>query len=579
MLFKKFRSRRREKKLARGEGPSIVDQAMVPDQDIVSSAPPLRLATPNTAELVDKFHGPDSSSHPETTAESTTNEEDIYDDSDVESLSDIAPNDVDREFATIVSGILKNPDQPNSNGAIRNVQIVGHLRDGGWGWVCLDVAAWGQSDTQRLASLGYESPQPGDAFRARVRSYGSLHFIDNVDKHSLVRVGETRRPRPSLPTHALPESVRNTWRAALQPGDIVAARIPFGPLAGVDGAGSTAKTRPAVFVGWTEDEAIVRRISGVGGYLDRNGGIRLRLTPNLKKESVVSPVDQYVEIVGISKKLTRIHPTDAGHAQIPLTSNRAHDVIDRQEPSKMLRFDSVIEDTVATLSGRPLRDDLEILELLLRGIRSSEDALLFSALGELERIACSRLEIAKPTRKMFDRVSAISRKPEMGVAIMHDDHGHPVATFVEPRPDDEAEGFDEARPADSLTFMYVSPVLPEDYVEPDVVILDQLACHLMLQDRRTDLAEALSILRSDSTAPCFLIGSADLPSLQSFQKAARYRGWTVVTAETREATLSKAVETVRQTGAEFVTIVTDRADIVAEVEAYGCEVTAIGEWA
>ncbi|MFM7095471.1 MAG: hypothetical protein ACKOYL_13105, partial [Actinomycetota bacterium] len=73
--------------------------------------------------------------------------------------------------------------------------------------------------------------------------------------------------------------------------------------------------------------------------------------------------------------------------------------------------------------------------------------------------------------------------------------------------------------------------------------------------------------------------SADVTSLQRFQTAARYRGWTVVTVDTREATLERAVEAIRTVGATFVTVVTDRADIVREIEAYGCDVTVIREWA
>jgi len=565
MLFERLRQRRREKKLARAKGSTIVDA--LASRPVVENSSKLQLPS---AELSRQRPKPP-----------VVDEEDIYDDTDVESLSDIAPNDVDREFAAIVNGFLKSPDLPTTNGALRNVQIVGQLHDGGWGWVCLDVPAWGQCDSRRLESFGCEMPQPGDAFRARVRSYGALHFIDSIDKHSLVRVGEARRQKPSVPAQRPPARVRNTWRADLQPGDIVVARIPFGPLAGVDGAGRTSKIRPAVFVGWTEDEAIVRRISKVGGYLDRNGGVRLRNTPNLKKDSVVSFVDQYVDIDGISKKLTRIHPTDAGHAQISLATSYEIETVERREPSKMLRFDPLIDATVATLDGRPLRDDREILELLLLGLRPSETALLFSVLGDLERIVCSRLGIPKPTKKMFERVVAISRTSGTGVQIIHDENGHPVVTFNEQRPANNAETQKsaESEPADFSTFGFVYPVIPEDYTEPDVIILDQLACHLMLQDRRTNLAEALAILRNESFAPSFLIGSADAASLQRFQTAARYSGWTVMTVDTREATLEKAVEAVRTVGASFVTVVTDRADIVAEIEAYGYDVTIIREWA
>lgn len=569
MLFEKLRQRRREKKLARANDSTTAD------------VPASRCPFPTEFEYPPHLQLPSTELSRQRPALPVVDEEDIYDDTDVESLSDIAPSDVDREFAAIVNGVLKSPDLATTNGALRNVQIVGRLSDGGWAWVCLDVSAWGQCDSHKLESFGYETPQPGDAFRARVRSYGVLHFIDSIDKHSLVRVGEARRQKPSVPAQQPPARVRNTWRAKLQPGDIVVARIPFGPLAGVDGAGRTSKTRPAVFVGWTGDEAIVRRISKVGGYLDRNGGVRLRNTPNLKKESVVSPVDQYVEIDGISKKLTRIHPTDAGHAQISLATSYEIETVERREPSKMLRFDPLIDATVATLEGRPLRDDLEILELLLLSLRSSENTLLFSALGELERVVCSRLGIPKPTRKMFTRVVAISRTSGTGVQIIHDENGHPVITFEEQRPANNVETQNpaESESADFSTFGYVYPVMPEDYTEPDVIILDQLACHLMLQDRRIDLAETLTILRNESFAPSFLIGSADAASLQRFHSAARYHGWTVVTADTREATLERTVEAICTVGASFVTVVTDRADIVREIEAYGCDVTIIREWA
>lgn len=497
-------------------------------------------------------------------------EDDVYDDSDLEFLSDVSPRDVDKEFALLVTGILTQFDQPTTPGALRNVQLVGQLRDGGWAWVCLGTPAWGQVN---LSKLEYDNPQPGDAFRARVRSYGLLHFIDAVDRNSLVRSGETRRPRTELSEGTIPESVRGTWRAELRPGDIVVARIPFGPLAGVDGGGNTSKIRPAIFVGWTEDEAAVRRISRVGGYLERNGGIRLRWTQHLKKESVVSPTNQYVAFDDISKRVARIHPTDAGTARIPISSVAAllptveARELPRSNRSALPNSSTLIVDIIRKMEQRAPTHDGDRLANLLRVLAETETRILLATLGELESDVGAYLCWPRPNGKLISRVSRAIKSGRIDAHITFDDNRHPLVIFDK-----------SARLNEPTSGSYVYPVAPHDYATPDIVILDQLSCHLMLQERRTDLSETRSILQNGSDAPTFLVGSSDNGSLRSFQTAARLRGWTVVTTTDRDETLRAVVELVRQRHAGFVTIVTDRADIVAAIEAYGCEVAIIDDW-
>jgi hypothetical protein len=154
------------------------------------------------------------------------------------------------------------------------VSILGTLRDGNIAWVGNDTSSYGHCD---VSLFGRTEVGGGDEIRARVVSHSWGHTLEAVDTNSYLTAEEIdeRRQRPlgdakETGTPA-PELVHGTWRAQLQPGDVIITHIPFGDTYGHRAGGAMAKNRPAAFVRWEHDYAVVRPIYSPDTYVAKSG--------------------------------------------------------------------------------------------------------------------------------------------------------------------------------------------------------------------------------------------------------------------------------------------------------------------
>ena len=159
-------------------------------------------------------------------------------------------------------------------GRMVTVSILGTLRDGNIAWVGNDSASYGHCD---VSFLGRDEVGSGDEIRARVVSHSWGHSLEAVDPNSYLTAEEIdeRRQRPLGDAEEegtpAPELVHGTWRAHLQPGDVILTHIPFGDTYGHRVGGAIAKNRPAAFVRWEHDYAVVRPIYSPDTYVARSG--------------------------------------------------------------------------------------------------------------------------------------------------------------------------------------------------------------------------------------------------------------------------------------------------------------------
>ena len=199
-------------------------------------------------------------------------------------------------------------------GRLVTVSILGPLRDGTIAWVGDDSSAYGQCS---ISVFDREQVGLGDEVRARIISHPWGHTIEVVDHQTYLTAEElhSRRERQivGLATERTPapELVKGTWRESLEPGDVVFTHVPFGDSYGYRVGGAIAKNRPAAFVCWENDYAVVRPIYGTDTHVARNGlGTELLERGCLTKDSVIRKVAFDIHPDSLLKKLGRLGNKD-----------------------------------------------------------------------------------------------------------------------------------------------------------------------------------------------------------------------------------------------------------------------------
>lgn len=199
-------------------------------------------------------------------------------------------------------------------GRLVTVSILGPLRDGTIAWVGDDSSAYGQCS---VSVFDREQVGLGDEVRARIISHPWGHTIEVVDHQTYLTAEElhTKRERqlvgiPAERTPA-PDMVKGSWRESLEPGDVVFTHVPFGDSYGYRPGGAIAKNRPAAFVCWENDYAVVRPIYGTDTHVARNGlGTELLERGCLTKDSVIRKVAFDIDPDSLLKKLGRLGDKD-----------------------------------------------------------------------------------------------------------------------------------------------------------------------------------------------------------------------------------------------------------------------------
>lgn len=500
----------------------------------------------------------------------------------------------DEIYARLLLKYLKTPNPSSAFGSLELITIIGELRDGSIAWWCEAHGYAGASSPQVFDGLKFER---GAVVRARVVSHLWGCFVTVV-------VPEISRPPSTLQdiltSDNVPESIRSSWQSDLEPGDIVLARVPYDGFLPIDRKGRIAKNRPAVFIRWQHDYALVRAIYDADGYVAANDiGEELEDTNCLNKKSVVRNAEYDLSPSNFLHHIGQVGPNDAQRLNLPVrttTLTRIHQqkktqhrVSDERTHTPPTGIERDSTSTDLRLALRSVRDSVgrmnrlaspeEVLAALIVQIVSNETAnsalrtsgIKYAFLGDVLREACEvcgvqyqRGSLSSMLDQHLDVWNA-NNQTRLGKRL--DGDNLPVLVVVDDTVSSTGAAAPDAEIGESHEGLGLD--LPEDYVVPDVIIYDQFSGAIITGEVRLDLATELQRLRAGSTAPAYLIGSDEHAAWRGFQEAARHRGWSIRTASERADQVATAESIARSHGAQVVTIVSAHADMVAALENLG----------
>ena len=490
----------------------------------------------------------------------------------------------------------RSPVSPMA-GRLMTLSIIGRLRDGSVAWWSEDEFAAGRLSDSLLGGL---MPQEGDYLRARVVSHVWGHVVLAVVPNSLKSPVALRasheRLAPEMPP--APEAVAGSWKADLEPGAVVLARIPYDGYLPVDRQGRSAKDRPAVFVCWENDYAVLRAIYDHDGWVgSRDLGTELRDTRCLTKQSVVRDAEFDIGPDNLIRRLGEVGSLDRQAMGLPAPRDRqsaAGPTVGTPPNAPLVpRFPPPVSRETAPASD----DNYETLvrevitEVASQKTVEQPDgwSMPLSMLGELVKHRAAADGIAAQRGKLSDIVRAslpgVSESTGIALEIRYDHNNLPTLSHGEERslwttrtPVEETVTVPIDREADVVVDEGSARyALPDDYEDPELIILDQFSTAMMLGDARVRLDDELARLRGESNAPGYVIGSNEEAPWAAFQRAAHSRGWEISVAVDRATAISAAVSLARRYDATWVTVVTTHADMVRELENLGFEVQVVSD--
>lgn len=510
-----------------------------------------------------------------------------------------APDDAtpDAEYLRHLLRITGHAPVSLTSGRILDIVIIGRLRDGSVGWFGAAEMSAGRMSRQLLGDL---MPQEGDIMRARVVSYMWGHVVEAIVPGSLRSPLAARASTPMVEVggERAPDSVAGTWKERLVAGSVVLARIPYDGHLPVDRQGRLAKERPSVFIRWENGYAVLRAIYDRGGWVgSRDLGTDLKDTHCLDKDSVVRDAEFDIDEGSLIRYLGHLGTRDSLTIGIPRLSGPAGAVTERRPRVSVEDVRSADADSVlATIGAAPPNGYLGLVAATITalvsldhvGTQLSGTGLPFSYLGAVVKQVAKALGIETPRTGFADTVErclvSVSVPSGGSLSIDRDHNNLPVlvidaagseplvradSELGRPEPIDRSEGGDDAGER-----MYL---LPEDYTAPDLIVLDQFSASTIARDSRVRLDDELERLRAGADSPGYVVGSDAEPGWASFQRAARDRGWKIVVVHDREETVKAILDLASSMGAEWVTVVSKHADVVAALENVGIEVQPISE--
>ena len=504
---------------------------------------------------------------------------------------------IDERYASTIRRLVGLAPATAVNGQLIDLTVIGELKSGDIAWVNEEAQCFG---TVGRNLLGEMTPWPDDKFRARVVSYPWGHVVLAVLPNSLSSPFATKTVADTTVSAAgtPPDSVIGTPIEHLRPGDIVLARVPFDGLGRADRHGRISKDRPCVFIKWERDFAWTRAIYDAHGYVAKNDlGIRLVDTDILEKPSVVRNAEYDIDPRNFNRVLGRLGSHDLNALNIedsapptPPTIPSVAPVREDADPvnREFSRLHSEVSPSTDTGPDEMMTGMLRAMALndVTRTILRN-DGVHYAKVGHVFTNLFKAVGTLPPRGAFRDLIASNieSRIVHDGMVFERrlDDNNHPVLWLVpvgtsaprtqevtfEPIPRDDVDA--------PTSDQFAQLVLDEEYVAPDLIIFDQEAVAQIMEDRRLDLETSLRLLRADGDAEGHIIGSDAQLGWAAFQKAARARGWKTVPAHTREEVITAAVSLANSCGAMDVTVVGYFADLVAELENSGFEVTVVQE--
>jgi len=493
-------------------------------------------------------------------------------------------------------------------GKLMKISIVGVLKDGSIAWTGEDDSSFGQSTAELFQGF---SPEAGDEVRAKVIGYPWGCSIGALLPDTYSRAEDVDRGKqkplsaPSDFAGIVPVAAVATWRQTLRPGDLVLAHVPFDGTYGTTRNGRISKNRPAMFVRWAEDYAIVRPIYGAGKHVDRSGlGTQLLDASFLNKNSVIRNSEMDLKVDDLLKPLGRLGARDLKQFGYGADVSERPGTKRKNQPKEVLRL--VPELVASSPINLPYVKAVDPVKIHLRKICESlmqvtdvanyEDVLYsivlkivnsdelqkvlhrsgvgFSEIGTILGFICTNKGIDNPkgafTTQLQKVMERINLTESLHLFAEVDQFQLPVLKIDR----DDASEVEPVQPADSF---YATFVLPDDYVSPDLVILDQVSVGEILGVRRISFQQVIEDVRPQGDTPCILIGPNDSGELQRLHNAASLSGWIVVKANNPGERLEAVMDARRMYEAEIVTLISSYADVVAELENIGCDVQIVNE--
>jgi hypothetical protein len=511
---------------------------------------------------------------------------------------------VDEIYAHHIRAKISRKRDTSPFGKVVTITIVGQLKDGSLAWIGNDDLSFGHSAPDVFSP---HSPSPGDETRAKVFGFawGSTvgALIPNTFR-TAEQVDADREKSLSEPTDlagVVPPLAMHTWKELLKPGDLVLAHVPFDGTYGTTKTGAISKNRPAMFVRWEDDYAIIRAIYGSGKHVDNNGlGTPLKGVGSLKKKSVIRNSEMDISVDGLLKSLGRLSNVDlqqlgylpAAEPKKPKTKTerlKVHLRIVPKEPKDQpanLPFAKSVDPVkieLRNVCGELVRKGKyhsihEVLEDLVGTISESQglsDSLTEDGLGLAEvgtmfhfLVDASNLDSKGFTFRVLIVPVLEKLNDSRGTAleISQDIHNLPVLRSGHKTPVSSSPVLEDC------TF-----VIPDDYECPDLVFLDQFAVADIIGDSRLGFRRALQDVTLGENVPCLFVGPTDDLKLTQLHRAATHAGWICKSASTPASRLEVLLEFQREHGAQLITVISKYSDLVAELENIGCEVQILSE--
>lgn len=533
----------------------------------------------------------------------------------VEVFPDIeVPQSPDEEYAIYLRYFVLDVNVSKASGEALNVRIIGQLQDDTYAWVNEEHRVCGVISRDKFDD---EIPMPDDTFRARIVSYPWGHVVENVFPKSLRSPFETRRSQ--TPTadwgRKAAETVLSSqpeWIRGLRPGDVLLARIPYdGPMP-VDRLGRKGKERPSVFMRWEGEYAILRACYDVKSFVgERNLGHRSQDSSCFAKPSVIRKAEYDTKIENLRRKIGRLGKQDLlalhiAEVDAPTTTSKVSEptssVVQASSPNPLVAHAATIgKEYVAQIlrnieavvghrsrSSSPRELAVTFLEVLIEREDSrdllSHEGLKFATLGQtLQNIAERRgTQIQKGTfgKTMREVVGDFRSTSAWRPFIELDAHEHEVLRCARIEVSDQRSTQRAPEPLDrSLEWaqeVNVRYLLGGEYLEPDLIVMDQSASAAILGDRRVDFRSELNSLRFGGAARAVIVGSNADPARARMIEAAKRSGWEFESSET--SSRLKVVERLqRDTGARTITLITRDTEIIAELENNGAYINVVCE--
>lgn len=511
---------------------------------------------------------------------------------------------VDEIYAHHIRAKISRQRDTSAFGKVVTITIVGQLKDGSLAWIGNDDLSFGHSAPDVFLP---HSPSPGDETRAKVFGFawGSTvgALIPNTFR-TAEQVDADREKSLSEPTDlagVVPPLAMHTWKELLKPGDLVLAHVPFDGTYGTTKTGAISKNRPAMFVRWEDDYAIIRAIYGSGKHVDNNGlGTPLKGIGSLKKKSVIRNSEMDISVDGLLKSLGRLNNVDlqqlgylsAAEPKKPKTKTerlKVHLRIVPKEPVTQptyLPFAKSVDPVKIELrsiyqelarkgeyqSTRVVLEDLIGSISECQGLRDflNEDGLGLAEIGNMFHylVNASNLD-AKDFNLRISIVPVLEKLNDSRgttLEISQGIHNLPVLRSGHKVPVSFLPVLEDC------TF-----VIPDDYECPDLVFLDQFAVAEILGDSRLGFSRALQDVTLGENVPCLFVGPTDDLRLQQLHRAATHAGWICKSASTPASRLEVLLDFQREHGAQLITVISKYSDLVAELENIGCEVQILSE--